>query len=351
MAIAMTLAHGAHLVGGLAAPTATDAMTTTASILGRHLARITDGETGARSQWIWWQIDKLVALPGIRMGQPQVNPETGNPDYSVFPGLEVEEGVSIPDGALGYADAAIESYREFARLRTDGVVPAAVRFQVSVPTPFAVVVAWATPESQPHLWEPFKQALFREVAAIQVAIPAEDLAIQWDVAVEVGVLEGVFKPIPELASFDRIVAELVACIETVRPPAQRGLHFCYGDYKHRHFVPPTDLGLLVRIANAVTGVVPVDFIHMPVDRENGVAPSYFAPLSDLATGDAELALGVIDYENDPERIDQLVRAAESAGRPFAVATECGMARLGERGESVSLEDLLRQHARVAEPVR
>jgi D-serine deaminase-like pyridoxal phosphate-dependent protein len=90
---------------------------------------------------------------------------------------------------------------------------------------------------------------------------------------------------------------------------------------------------------------------MPVDRENGVAPSYFAPLSDLATGDAELALGVIDYENDPERIDQLVRAAESAGRPFAVATECGMARLGERGESVSLEDLLRQHARVAEPVR
>jgi hypothetical protein len=34
-----------------------------------------------------------------------------------------------------------------------------------------------------------------------------------------------------------------------------------------------------------------------------------------------------------------------------VATECGMARLGERGEAVTLADLLEQHARVAAAVR
>jgi methionine synthase II (cobalamin-independent) len=347
----MTLASGAHLVGGLSAPTARDAMTTTAGILGRHLRRLTDGETGPRSQWIWWQIDKLTAVPGIRTGEPQVNPETGNPDYSVFPGLEVDEDVTIPDRALGYADAAIDSYRVFTELRSEGVVPPGVRFQVSVPTPFAVVVAWSAGASQERLWEPFKQAMAGEVEAIQDAIPAADLAIQWDVAVEIGALEGVFTPIPELNSFERIVDELVACVESVRPPARRGLHFCYGDYRHRHFVPPTDLGLIVRLANAVAGRAPVDFVHMPVDRENGLQPAYVAPLADLAIGDAELALGVIDYENDPARIDALVRTAESAGRPFSVATECGMARLGERGESVTLEDLLRQHARVAAPVR
>jgi methionine synthase II (cobalamin-independent) len=347
----MTLAHGAHLVGGLAAPTATDAMRTTAGILGGHLRRLTDGETGARSQWIWWQIDKLLAVPGIRMGQPNVNPETGNPDYSVFPGLDVDAGISIPDRSLGYADAAVDSYAAFTGLREAGEIAADVRFQVSVPTPFAVVVAWARPESQANLWEPFKTALFREVAAIQAAIPAGDLAIQWDVAVEVGTLEGVFKALPELNSFERIVDELVACLEVVEPPAQRGLHFCYGDYKHRHFVPPTDLGLIVRLANAVTSRATADFIHMPVDRENGATSSYFAPLRNLEIGAAELALGVIDYENDSKRIDALVDAAESAGRPFSVATECGMARLGERGESVTLDDLLRQHARVAAPVR
>ena len=114
---------------------------------------------------------------------------------------------------------------------------------------------------------------------------------------------------------------------------------------------PTDLGLIVRLANAVTAAAPVHFVHMPVDRENGRTPSYFAPLRELDINGTELALGVIDYENDSARIDELVSAAASAGRPFSVATECGMARLGERGESVTLDDLLRQHARFAEPIR
>ena len=320
-------------------------------MLGRHLRRLTDGETKERSQWIWWQIEKLVAVPGIKMGQPQLNPESGNPDYSVFPGLDVDEGVTIPERALGYADVAIDSYREFVRLRDEGVVPQGVRFQVSVPKPFAVVVAWASGESQRRLWQPFKGALFAEVDAIQAEIPAEDLAIQWDVAVEIGALEGVFKPTPELSTFERIASELIDCVRQVRQPAQRGLHFCYGDYKHRHFQVPTDLGLIVRLANAVTAAAPVDFVHMPVDRENGRTPSYFAPLRELDINGTELALGVIDYENDSARIDELDSAAASAGRPFSVATECGMARLGERGESVTLDDLLRQHARVAEPIR
>jgi hypothetical protein len=340
-----------HLVGGLAAPTAAEAMTTTAAIPGSHLARLTDGETGPRSQWIWWQIDKLTAIDGVELGPPSVNPETGNPDYSVFPGLAVAPGVEIPVGGLGYRDAALASYAEFVRLRSSGRVAQGVRFQVSIPTPFAVVVAWASGESQRTLWQPFKDALFGEVRAIQEAIPGADLAIQWDVAVEIGVLEGVFTPIEELGSFERVVDELVACLELVDPPAERGLHFCYGDYKHRHFKAPTDLGLVVRLANAVAERVSYDFVHMPVDRENGRSGSYFAPLADLRAGDAELALGVIDYENDAARIDELVAAAGSAGRPLSVATECGMARLGERGESVTLEDLLRQHARVAAPVR
>ncbi len=347
----MTLARGAHLVGGLSAPSATEAMTTTATVLGRHLTRLTDGETAERSQWIWWQIDKLVATPGITVGQPQVNPETGNPDYSVFPGLDVEDGIEIPARSLGYADAASASYREFVRLRDASVIPVGVRFQVSVPTPFAVVVAWAGGESQRRLWQPFKDAIFAEVRAIQAEIPGDDLAIQWDVAVEIGALEGVFAPIPELASLERIVDELVEDLEIVEAPVERGLHLCYGDFKHRHFKAPEDLGLAVRIANAVAARTSLDFLHLPVDRENGRSPAYFAPIRDLAIGDADLALGVIDYENDTARIDELVAVADRAGRAYAVATECGMARLGERGESVTLEDLLRQHARVAQPVR
>jgi methionine synthase II (cobalamin-independent) len=147
------------------------------------------------------------------------------------------------------------------------------------------------------------------------------------------------------------VRELADCLGQVQAPAQRGLHLCYGDYKHRHFKAPTDLDLLVRLSNAVAARTPFDFIHMPVDRENGRAPAYFAALRDLDVDGAELALGVIDYENDSARIDELVAAADTAGRGYLVATECGMARLGERGETVNLADLLAQHARVAATVR
>lgn len=348
----MAIARGAHLVGGLAAPTAEEAMRQTSAILGRHLTRLTDGETGARSQWIGWQIDKLLALPGIRMGEPQINHETGNADYSVFPGLDVDPGTSIPPRTLGYADAAIDSYRVFQALRAEGVIPADVRFQVSVPTPYAVAVTWVSPSSQAAFFDTYKAALLDEIADICGAIPLEDLAIQWDVAVEIGVLEGVFRPTAELATPERGTTELRACVDAVPDPAAVGLHLCYGDYKHRHFKAPTDLSLPVRIANAVAATSKLDFIHMPVDRDTGLEPGYFAPLADLRVGDAELALGVIDYENDSARIDALVAAAaRSTDRPFAVATECGMSRLGERGESVTLEDLLRQHVRVAEPIR
>lgn len=347
----MTLAHGAHLVGSLAAPTARDAMTTTAAILGDRITRLSDGETGERNQWIGWQINRLTSVPGIRLGEPQVNPETGNPDYSVFPGLVVDEGVKIPDGTLGYAAAAAASYREFRDLRAAGVVPEGVRFQVSLPTPYAVVIAWARPGSQQHLWGPYKRALEQETRAIVDAIPAADLAIQWDVAVEIGVLEGVFQPEAEFRPYERIVDELVTCLDLVPAPAQAGLHFCYGDYRHRHFLAPRDLSLLVRLANDVAARRAIDFVHMPVDRDNGREPAYFAPLRQLSIGDAELALGVIDYENDSARIDQLVAAADSAGVPYAVATECGMGRVGERGESLTLADLLHQHARVASPIR
>ena len=93
------------------------------------------------------------------------------------------------------------------------------------------------------------------------------------------------------------------------------------------------------------------FVHMPVDRETGRNPTYFEPLRDLTA--QRLALGVVDYEGDEERTAELAQTATvGGGMEFAVATECGMARIDERGpDSPSLERLLEQHAGIAAPVR
>ena len=136
-------AVGAHLVGGLKAPDPETAMRTAAGILGRHLRAVTDGETGDRSQWIFWQIGRLTAIDGIEMAGMSENPAAENEDYESFPQLAIDPSVTeLPSRALGYADAAEASYGVYRRLREEGVIPADVKFQVSIPTPYATVVAW-----------------------------------------------------------------------------------------------------------------------------------------------------------------------------------------------------------------
>ncbi len=344
-------AVGAHLVGGLKAPDAETAMRTAAGILGRHLHAITDGETGERSQWIGWQIGKLTALDGVEMAGTHGLADADNPDYTAFPALAVDASVAaIPARALGYADAAEASYAGFRRLRDEGAIPAGVRFQVSVPTPYATVVTWIRDADQERFFPVYADAIAAEVEAIAAVVDPADLTLQYDVAVEIGALTGNLPAAGELGDKAFVLGAVRDAFARTPRGGRLGLHLCYGDYKHRHFTVPQDLGLCVELANAVADAV--DFVHMPVDRETGVDSAYFEPLRDLrAPG---LALGVIDYEGDEQRTRELAEAATagSGGIEFAVATECGMARIDERGpDSPTLERLLELHALVAAPIR
>src|SRR5438874_9218536 len=91
-------ASGAHLVGGLKAPDAESAMRAAGRLLGRHLRAVTDGETGDRSQWIFFQIGKLTSIDSIQMVGTKHNPsgqgdQAYNPEYAEFPALAVERSV------------------------------------------------------------------------------------------------------------------------------------------------------------------------------------------------------------------------------------------------------------------
>ena len=88
-------------------------------------------------------------------------------------------------GSLGYADVALASYREFARARDGGVVPAGTRFQVSLPTPLAVVLSFFEPDAVAAAWPLYQSALLSELGRIADGIPHDDLAVQWDIAAEI----------------------------------------------------------------------------------------------------------------------------------------------------------------------
>lgn len=170
-----------HFVGSIALDSVEDVFSEVGRACGRRLRRIPDGEPGGRRLWISWQWPVLRANPWLRELDPQPAGRVGPPIMEVAPGTDAEE---IRFGELGYAREARASYADFLAARERGVLPPGVKFQVSLPTPFAVVSPFLTPESSQLAMPAYERAMFDEVRRIADAIPREDLAIQWDVCIE-----------------------------------------------------------------------------------------------------------------------------------------------------------------------
>jgi len=168
---------------------------------------------------------------------------------------------------LGYAGACLESYATFAALRGQGVIPVGVRFQVEYPTLLASISGYIVPEQQQALLGSYEQAMFADLGRLLAAIPPGEVAVQWDVAVEFGVLEEAFAP-GGAQAFDAIIAALAWCTGQVPAEIRAGLHLCYGDYGHQHFKQPESLDLQVRVLNAVTAATggPVSFVSFTVPQ-------------------------------------------------------------------------------------
>jgi hypothetical protein len=130
------------------------------------------------------------------------------------------------------------------------LLPDGVRFQVEYPTPLASIGAYIVPEQQQALPGSYEQAMFADLARLLASVPHDEIAVQWDVAVEFGVLEEAFGP-GGAQAFDAIIAGLARCGDQVPAEVPVGLHLCYGDYGHEHFKQPESLSLQVRVQDAV----------------------------------------------------------------------------------------------------
>ena len=271
-----------------------------------------------------------------------------------------QEQVRLADGVdqadvvwpdIGYADAYLGSYATFIRLRREGVIPGPVRFQMQYPTPFASISAYVIAEQRESLLRSYSQAMFEDMRRLLAALPPDDAALQWDVAVEFRRL--VTGKTGETGGgsrmFGAIVAGLVRCVDQVPGDIPAGLHLCYGDYRHQHFKQPESLALQVSVLNAVTAAAsrPVSFVSFTVPQ-NHRDEGYFAPLTGLsADPDMELNFGLVPYHpadqplGTTEEQIRLIDAALGSGRAWGICTECGMGR-AEREEIPRLLDLHRE---------
>lgn len=347
----MTQPQGAHLVGSVNYDDADLTMRKAAALMGPLLHRIPDGEVGRRFHWIMFQPDVLGQTEGLeRVGDDPVWLR----DLDARP-LRIADGVradrlELPP--LEYAEAALDSYAVFSRLRDEGVIAQGTRFQVSLPTPTAVVGAFFHGSDQVAIEPLYRQAMHREVDQIAAAIPHEDLAIQWDCAVEFNILETSDRPGGGRPWWDGdVLAGLVdrAADAVARVPqdVHVGVHLCYGDVAEKHFVEPADTANLTAFANALLEAAPrtLTWLHLPVPIERD-DDAYFAALEDLALpAETEFYLGLVHREDGAAGAQRRIRTAQRHVERFGVSTECG---IGRAPEGVT-DQLLRTHAEVAAP--
>ena len=311
------------LVGSIPLSSVEEVFEQVSSWLGQLVRRIPDGEIGDRATWISWQRHAFKETQGLIAAG-----ERKGADGTLYPRYAVETtpaNVKFP--ALGYAQEALASYRIFAALRDEGKIAAGTRFQVSLPTPLAVVFAHVMPDAQKAIWPRYESRLFAEVDQIAREIPQRDLAIQWDIAVEInGILE-----VPEVLkrySWDDVIAGIARAADHVPENIELGLHLCYGDPGHKHVLEPRDTGLMVEMANRLNNAIrrPVTWLHMPVPRDRD-DESYFAPLANLRIAkDTEIYLGLVHLTDGIDGAKRRLTPAQKFISDFGIATECGFGR-------------------------
>jgi hypothetical protein len=336
-----------HFVGSIPLPDAETVFRTLAAAAGPHLRRLPDGETGIRKTWIRFLQGVLADNPAIEVADvpPFKFTQWDGKVLREIPRLRVKPGARLDPATFetGYAEMAIASWGLFERLQQQGVIPAQVKFQVSLPTPIAPTYNNMVPADRPKLLPALTAHLVGEVAKIAAAIPNDRLALQWDVCQEVLAWEGYYEPGP--VDFRSETIEVLGKIGDAVPPAtELGYHLCYGSPADEHCVQPKDMGIMVDMSNAVVDSVarPIRFFHMPVPKDR-TDDAYFAPLDRLRLRPGtELYLGLIHHD-DPAGDRARLAAARRRARIDGVATECGMAR----GDPARLPALLAAHVRAA----
>ena len=309
-----------HFVGSVALDSPEDVFEAIGRACGPYLKRIPDGEPGGRRLWISWQIPVLRSNPSlVQVADGQVP-------------LKLAEGVS-PDqihfGELGYAREARPSYEDFVAARTAGRIPQHVKFQVSLPTPWAVVMPFCQQPDAQQIYPAYERAMIREIDRLARAIPHHDLAMQWDVCVEMLAWDGRWDRARSFPGMEQVFGDTFARLGAAVPPdIELGFHLCYGDLDGKHFIEPIDATKMTELANLIARSVrrPIAWMHMPVPI-NRTDDAFFAPLEKLQLAPStELYLGLVHAKDGAEGARTRIAAARRHVERFGVASECGISR-------------------------
>lgn len=338
-----------HLIGSIPLATSEEVFRTLAQALGPHLSRMPDGETGERSRWVYFQGVMLRAHPDMEI-DPTVPPypfvQWDGKVIREIPQVRFKPGVDPGKVVFetGYDKAALASYEVFKRLRESGAIAKGTRFQVSLPTPHSSGYLYVSGPARQAYFDVYERSLKAALANIVKEIPADDLAIQWDVCQEVLAFEGYFKDRP--ADYKTQTYDMLGRLgDSVPAGVELGYHLCYGSPADEHLVQPKDAAILVEMLEGIAAATKrrIDFFHIPVPKDR-TDEAFYAPLKGWKRPPGtELYLGLLhhaDAAGDRTRVSVARKFIDD----FGLSAECGWGRT----EPGRLPGLLTGHRVAAE---
>jgi len=343
--------HGIHIVGSVPMDNASQVFETVAAAVGPALRYLPDGETGPRLDWLPWLAPIFSEHPDFKLSGEEFRVHAG---ATAFKRYELKPGVEPKTvrftANLPHYGFAIDSWKDFQRLKKAGKIPAHVRYQVDIASIPSVLAAHVVEPLHDVLEPAVEEAIIGQIGKICAEIPHDQLAIQYDVASSIFFHLETGKPTRFGQDAGEMMKAFVPMHERLGEAVPRDVHliyhFCYGDNKHKHSIDPRDMTHLVNFANALSAGLgrSIELIHMPVPKERH-DDAYFEPLKRLKLRpETTLALGLVHYTGGVEGTRLRIATAEKYVKDFMIGTECGFGRR----DPATIRKLLDIHAEIAE---
>jgi hypothetical protein len=315
------------LIGSVPLRPAAKVFATVAEHLGTLAPRIPDGEMMGWLRSVWRSHAENPALHQVAIAKLNGRAASGVPIYRLKGGVSAKD---LKLGPYGYEKNAAASYAEFKRLRDEGKIPTGTRMQVTLPGPGTT--SFGIQLDADVLLPIAGAALWREIEAVLAAIPANDLTIHLDVAMEAEKEEYLRRP----EAFDTPIqtafywthgqmADSVAWLAN-RIPAEIELGFHICSIWHHWPDSGQDNAVLVDTANAISQRIhrPIGYIHIPVIPEHDRSEHY-APFKQLRLhAETKLILGLVNLADGLEGARRRIALAETVVSDFGIAMFCGL---------------------------
>ncbi len=339
------------LPGSLPCETAEEAFRMFGGALGQWLDYMPDGEVGTRRYWVDGVAYRVyTAHPDIETVKW---PERENGVEKWWPhgrhdefGFRVRPGVNKvsfgdPGWRLGFARDAVNSYALFRYMKKDGVIPAHVRFQVCMPLTLSALAYFFPDDDIPKLADGLTQSLRAETAKIVEMIPNDELAIQWDLAIEnrlVDILAGVGDMAGAAKEAARVCAPLAEICAAIPAAVHLGHHMCFGTLSGWPSRQPPSLSGAVLLANAAVAASgrKVEFLHIPT--LGSAEDTFFAPLANLKKGDARIYMGSVHHLHGADGARPQLEIMKKYLGDFGVSAPCGFGRTRDRPGRLLMDD-------------